>query len=788
MPHSSPRLPALLAWFVLAAAPAAAVTPRVHAIVGARIVPAPGQVIEKGTIVMRDGLIVAVGTNVPVPADARVWPGDSLTIYAGLIDAYVLPAVAGDASPARGHGGRPNRSPAPAESPRGAASNEPTVRAEYRVIEDLGFDADQLKSLRAAGLTVAQVAPQQGVVRGTSAVVGLGDGPLNRNTLSADAAQVMALQPTPQGYPGSLMGAIAVIRQAFLDARWYRDAMAAWARKPAAAERPETNVSWAALRPAAEGTQPVVFVADEMLEVLRAGAIAKEAGARGVIVTAGDEYKRIRPIVANGLPLLVPVNFPETPKVNDDADALEVTTEELRQWQDAPGNAAAIAAAGGTFAFTANGLKDPKQLRANIAKAVQRGLAGTRALEALTTVPARLLGLDARIGTLAPGKIANLTVTRGALFADGSKVREVWIDGERYETQEDETSPKGEWVIDWSHGPHTLMVRADKDTTVRLVVGSDTLHAVNVRLEDKRLRFTMRPSAGQPEDFDLAAANDALAGTLSVTGVGSHPVQGRPAAKPEGGKGKRDKQAPEEPPIASPALMGNSEPWRMSVPEQPASLLVRNATIWTAGPRGTLANADLLVRAGKIVQVGPGLTAPAGATVIDATGKHVAPGIIDEHSHSAILGNVNECTNNVTCEVRIQDVVNSESVNLYRQLAGGATVMHLLHGSCNAIGGQCAVIKNRWGAPPDELLLREAAPTVKFALGENPKQSNLGRGALGSLSQDARRGRAVDPRGVPRRPGLRPRLGRVEGRPPPAAAASRSAARGDLADPRRQAA
>jgi hypothetical protein len=109
-----------------------------------------------------------------------------------------------------------------------------------------------------------------------------------------------------------------------------------------------------------------------------------------------------------------------------------------------------------------------------------------------------------------------------------------------------------------------------------------------------------------------------------------------------------------------------------------------------------------------------------------APGKHVAPGIIDEHSHSAILGNVNECTNSVTCEVRIQDVINSESIQLYRQLAGGTTMQHLLHGSCNAIGGQCAVIKAKWGAPADELFYTKAPGTVKFALGENPKQANFG--------------------------------------------------------------
>src|SRR5439155_1654376 len=167
--------------------PALAKTPRIHAIVGARIVVAPGQVIEGGTIVMRDGVITAVGGGVPVPADARVWEGDSLTVYPGLIDAFVLPA----------------------EAPAAAGPQGP---------------------------------------------------------------------PGREGYPGSLMGAIAVIRQAFLDAKWYRDALAAYARAPHGVERPETNLAWEALQTVIGGKQPALFVADEMLEVLRAATIAREAG------------------------------------------------------------------------------------------------------------------------------------------------------------------------------------------------------------------------------------------------------------------------------------------------------------------------------------------------------------------------------------------------------------------------------------------------------------------------------------------------------------------------------
>lgn len=173
-------------------------------------------------------------------------------------------------------------------------------------------------------------------------------------------------------------------------------------------------------------------------------------------------------------------------------------------------------------------------------------------------------------------------------------------------------------------------------------------------------------------------------------------------------------------------LAGDPEAWRVPTPEQPAVLLVRGATVWTSGPQGTLEGADLLVRQGKIVAVGVDLDAPADALVVNAEGKHVTAGLIDCHSHTAIVGDVNEATNTITAEVRIQDVVNSETVNLYRQLAGGLTAANLLHGSANAIGGQNCVIKLRYGADPEGLKLEGAKPGIKFALGENPKRVNWG--------------------------------------------------------------
>jgi imidazolonepropionase-like amidohydrolase len=166
------------------------------------------------------------------------------------------------------------------------------------------------------------------------------------------------------------------------------------------------------------------------------------------------------------------------------------------------------------------------------------------------------------------------------------------------------------------------------------------------------------------------------------------------------------------------------EAWNSPLPPRVAAVVFRNATVWTGTDDGILEDADVLVRDGRIVAVGQNLSAPRNAMVIDASGYHITPGVVDNHSHAAIIGGVNEASRISTADVRIRDVIDSESINIYRQLAGGVTTINLLHGSANAIGGQMSVIKMRWGAAPSELVFAGAPEGIKFALGENPKQSN----------------------------------------------------------------
>jgi hypothetical protein len=375
-----------------------------------------------------------------------------------------------------------------------------------------------------------------------------------------------------------------VIRQALMDAKWYRDATASYGKSPVGRERPEENLSWAAMEPLVSGKQSAWFLADDMLEVLRSAAIAKEAGIQATVVGGGDEYKRAKDIAAAGVPLVVPVNFPEPPALSDAANALEVSTEELRQCRDAPGNAAVLAKRGIPFALTANGLKDPRKFRVNVGAAIERGLDRNAALAAMTTTPARLLGLADRLGTIATGKIANLTVTRGDLFSDKGKVVEVWVDGTRYETHGDDATLKGKWALQWEQHPgHALVVSADKDTTVKLVAEGDTLTARNVRYEGDRLRFQVQHGSEPAEDFDLWLRDDVVRGQLSLAnsspGAPHHDVVG--VRIPEEDKRASSKKAAD---IQTPVVMGESEAWRMSPPAQPAAVLVRNATVAKPDP------------------------------------------------------------------------------------------------------------------------------------------------------------------------------------------------------------
>jgi imidazolonepropionase-like amidohydrolase len=705
-------------------------TPTVHAFTNAKIVISPGNVIEKGTLVIRNGVIVAAGASVAIPADAREWDMTGMTIYPGLIESYA--DIGMPKKPQQGPGGAPQgQAPSQAE-PRGEKHWNDFVLASQNADQLFMPDGKAAEKFRNMGFTSAFIVPQKGIFRGTAAVFNLGDGTANDLIVKPRVAQYITFE-TSRGddYPNSLMGTIALIRQTLLDAQWHRDAFAASAKYPNE-PRPEFVADLADLGEVISGKQPAIFETTDEMSLLRASRIAKEFGLKLWARGSGYEYRRIDAVKQAGAPIILPVNFPEAPAVQTPEDAINISLQELRYWDEAPENPKKLQDAGVTFTLTSATLKDPGNFMSNVRKAIERGLTSTAALAALTTTPATLLGIDKKLGTLEAGKMANFVVTDGDLFGEKTKVRETWIDGKRYEVKaKAEFDPRGTWsssIKGTSLDSMMIVLKGEPDALQgTLKTKGKEMKPTSVSFGD--LRFTLTFVTDSIGIKGVTRMTAALAGN-ELIGTGELP-DGTPlkwsARKTESFKPEPDTSKPKLPTMSSfSPLYPPGEFGRSHLPDQPSHILIQNATIWTCGPQGIISGGDVLIEQGKIVNVGKNLAAPKDAVVVSGAGKHITPGLIDCHSHSGVAGSVNEGSQAVTAEVRIGDVLDPDDIGLYRELAGGLTAANVLHGSANPIGGQNQVIKLRWGSLPEQMKFEGAIQGIKFALGENVKQSNWG--------------------------------------------------------------
>ncbi len=479
-----------------------------YAITNARIVTVSGPVIERGTVVIRDGLIAAVGANATVPADARVIDGNGLTVYPGLIDAGTslgIPEPSPSPSPAAGQGGGFQAAllrPA-AASTSSTNSTQPVGLQPEVLAEDLiGPGGDPIEAERSAGITTALTVPRTGIWIGQSALINLAGDTPQQMILRSPVAMHVGFTALRGGYPGSLMGVFAVLRQMLLDAQRYREAQRSYEQSPRGLRRPSQDRSLEALLPVIDGRVPVVMYADREREVQRALDLALEFKLRVIIAGGSESWKLADRLQKENVPVLLSLNFPRrTTAAMPEADPEPLRV--LRERVAAPKTAGKLANAKVRFAFQSGGMSTISDFVANAAKTIDNGLSKDDALRAFTISSAEIFGVADSLGSIETGKIANLTVMRGDLFDRNSRVTHVFIDGRPIDLRP--VTPGAGQAANIASGAWTLAVDLGQgELTVTLTL----------QQEGERLRGSMQGALGT---VDIANGSVGPAGEIRFT-------------------------------------------------------------------------------------------------------------------------------------------------------------------------------------------------------------------------------------------------------------------------------
>ena len=693
-----------------------------YAFIGATIYQDHNNIIHNGVMLVKNGLIQDIGQNIKVPKAAVQVDFNGLYIYPSFIDAYTEYGQPEIKPRKMVHG------PKIESGKHGAFSWNEAIHPEISGAMSFRYNKKQSEELRKLGFGAVLSVPNDGIVMGSSALVLLGNGKEHELILKSDAAATYSFSKgkSIQDYPSSLMGSIALLRQSYLDAEWYSSNT----------NKDEINLSLAAWNDLTD--LPQIFDAGDKLTVLRADKVGDEFGVQYIIVDGGDGYQRIKEMKNTGASFILPINFPKAYEVKDAFDARRVSLKKMKHWELAPSNPAIFETNSIDFSISTIALKDKTEFWKQLRKSIEHGLSEDKALEALTITPAKMLGVEKRAGSLEKGKLANFLVASGKLFDDGTEIYENWIKGEKYELRKwtnlnfsgkytmNFEGFKNNLLLDGSNNKYTAKIilsdsSAKKDSELDYEI--DTIKAT-VKISDNliSLRFNLNG-----EEISLSGATIGKSwngsGTISdgrwVTWTAKH--MGPLDQDTTKIKDNKDNKKTVNGKIYYPNMA-----YGWTEKPEPQAILIRGATVWTNEEEGVLNGADVLIESGKIVKVGVEIKVAEGVKIIDGTDLHLTTGIIDEHSHIAISGGVNESGQAVSAEVSISDVIRSDDINIYRQLAGGVTAAQLLHGSANPIGGQSGIIKFRWGSSPEEMKIKNADGFIKFALGENVKQSNWG--------------------------------------------------------------
>ncbi len=688
-----------------------------YAFTNATLVKDAKTTIQNATLVIKEGKIIAAGAGVTVPKEAVVIDATGKFIYPSFIDLYAdygMPAQRGGAAAGAGGGffgggGTPQIE----TEKKGAFGWNQAIKPEVHAVDLFASDDARAAALRNIGFGSVLTHQKDGIARGTGALVNLSDNKANLSVLKEKASAHYSLNrgTSRQTYPSSLMGVIALLRQTYYDAMWYN-----------ANSNTKEGLNLSLKAWIDNQSLPQIFEGNDKWNDLRAAKIGEEFGVKYIIKGGVNEYQRIAEIAALKTSFILPLNFPAPIDVDDPADVRFVGIDQLKHWELAPTNPAAFEKAGIEFSFTTADLGSPNEFLGNIRKAIQHGLSEEKALMALTTVPAKLLGVENLLGTLDAGKEANFLITNGPIFSERTAILQNWVGGQQYNVKNELWSSVNgiyDVALNTPGGVKTYTLEL-KDGGTANFIKNDTL-AGRYSYNGKIIKLSFTEGRGPN------VAETVLTGTLNGTvlnGTASDVAGNTFSWKGQLKTAAAVAAAPAAP--ARPQELGKViypfVAFGYETAPQQEDILIKNATVWTNEKQGVLTNTDVLIKKGKIAQIGKNISA-SGARVIDGTGKHLTAGIIDEHSHIAVAS-INEGGQSVTSEVRIGDNLNPDDINIYRQLSGGVTTSHILHGSANTIGGQTQLIKLRWGKNAEELKFEGSDRFIKFALGENVKRSS----------------------------------------------------------------
>ncbi|MCO7223951.1 amidohydrolase family protein [Pleionea sp. CnH1-48] len=695
------------------------------AFTNATVTTEPGKTLENATLVIQHGKIVSVKAKGKAPAGARIIDLSNHHVYPGFIDPYSYYSFEEKRS-SSGFGGSPKYH----GDRTGAKGWNDAIHAEVNWISEFEADPKAAKSYIKNGFTSVQTGTMDGIFRGQATTVSLADGIPNDLIYNAYSRHYLAYNKgsSKQNYPSSLMGSIALIRQSLSDANWYQKAQGK-TDALITGTAVETNTALEAMGELK--TAGIIFEPENTASLIAADKLLDSFKLSAAFVGRGFEYAHLKDIKNTKSTLVLPLNFPNKPDVSSFEAQQDASLRELRHWERAPANAAILADNDIPFAFTHHKLKKKSDLWPAIKKAIKNGLSEQQALSAITTVPAQLAGIANKAGKIKTGMMADLVIVDGNVFKDG-KIKSVWLQGKETSFKPlAKNSLPGQFTLNIDGKELTLKLTAPKNKTqANFLVGEEKVSATVMNAADGHIQLKADlKKVGLEGVYRLTARLQNKQLTGHIVNAQGQRVAFNSEQKPLDSTEEKDKKSADDENKGVEFLGQLTYPNRAfglnKIPKQ-EKLHIKNATLWTSEDKGILENADLLIAKGKIKKVGSKLSTPRGYTTIDGTGLHVTAGIIDEHAHIAINMGVNEGSDAITSEVAIGDVINPEDINIYRSMAGGTTIAQLLHGSANPIGGQAQVIKLRWGHNAEQLKFKKAPGSIKFALGENVKQSNWG--------------------------------------------------------------